>query len=169
MQQYQLSTLIELTSEKSKHLHLTFPSSVALHFVISSKDAFEEIVAKIEDGRSSPAAKAPVASARFVPPPPPLLSPVRSAPPAFVPAAPSPVLSSGNGDAVALYDFEAQGEDELNMVEGDRLVVIVGGSDDSDWIKCRKVGSMEEGVVPASYVQVSTAPRVCAYADALSA
>ena len=61
----------------------------------------------------------------------------------------------GKGDAVALYDFEAQGEDELDIVEGERLIVIVGGSDDADWIKCRKVGSNSEGVVPASYVQVS--------------
>lgn len=54
-----------------------------------------------------------------------------------------------------MYDFEAQGEDELDVVEGDRLTVIEGGSDDADWIKCRKVSTMEEGVVPASYVQVS--------------
>ena len=55
---------------------------------------------------------------------------------------------------MALYDFEPDGADELSVVEGDRLILIKGGSDDPDWVKVRKVGSTEEGVVPATYVQV---------------
>lgn len=125
--------------------------------MIGSKEAFDEILAKIESSRAVPVAIS-TPSVRFVPPPPPLLSEPKSsysAPvPAFIPPRPT-ISKSEKGDAVALYDFEAQGDDELNMVEGDRLVVIVGGSDDMDWIKCRKVGSQEEGVVPASYIQVS--------------
>ena len=37
VQQYPLSTLTDLTTEKSKHLHLTFPTAGELHFVIDRK------------------------------------------------------------------------------------------------------------------------------------
>ena len=158
MQQYPLADLGEITSEKSKHLHLAFPDSVELHFVIGSKEQFDEIMLKLED--KTPA-KTIVPTVRFVPPPPPLRSTSSYSPPSPAPASisppPRPYIAKGEkGDAVALYDFEAQGEDELDIVEGDRLIVIVGGSDDADWTKCRKVGSSAEGVVPASYVQVSS-------------
>lgn len=56
-----------------------------------------------------------------------------------------------------MYDFDPQGEDELAIVEGERLFVVrgAGGSDDPDWIKVRKLLGGSEGVVPASYIQVS--------------
>ena len=114
-----------------------------------------------------PSTKNSIPTVRFVPPPPPLQSTSSYSPPSPLAASISPpprpyvpvgsgAGGGGKGDAVALYDFEAQGEDELDIEEGDRLFVIVGGSDDTDWIKCRKIGSNAEGVVPASYVQVST-------------
>ena len=54
VQQYPLSSLTDLSSEKSKHLHLSFPSTPdgePLHFVIGDKHTFEAIVNKIEEGR----------------------------------------------------------------------------------------------------------------------
>ncbi|KAL8280638.1 hypothetical protein RQP46_006961 [Phenoliferia psychrophenolica] len=168
VQQYPISTLTDLTTEKSKHLHLTFPTSGELHFVISTKEAFDEILAKIDEDRvtssppppstsSSPPPPAPASAAsspapaavRFV-------APIPPSTPARPPVAPAAVKApaGGDGNAVALYDFEGEGDDELNVSEGDRLVFIHGGSDDPDWVKVRKVGSTEEGVVPASYVQV---------------
>lgn len=61
----------------------------------------------------------------------------------------------GQGNAVALYDFESQGDDELTITEGERLDFIVDGSDDAEWSKVRRVnGSGEEGVVPASYIEI---------------
>jgi hypothetical protein len=61
----------------------------------------------------------------------------------------------GQGNAVALYDFESQGDDELTITEGERLEFIVDGSDDAEWSKVRRVnGSGEEGVVPASYIEI---------------
>lgn len=94
----------------------------------------------------------PLADRPYIPPPP----PVRTA--SYAAASPTSSASnqklpSSNGDSVALYDFNPQGEDELNISEGDRLFFIVDGSDDPDWVKVRKVGSLEEGVVPASYVE----------------
>jgi hypothetical protein len=54
-------------------------------------------------------------------------------------------------EAVALYDFQAQGEDELSVAEGDALWIIEQEGD--EWWKCRNVNG-SEGVVPASYVEV---------------
>ena len=56
-------------------------------------------------------------------------------------------------EAVALYDFQAQGDDELTVAEGDALWIIE--KDGDEWWKCRKVDG-SEGVVPASYVEVSS-------------
>lgn len=55
-------------------------------------------------------------------------------------------------EAVALYDFQAQGDDELSVAEGDALWVIE--QEGEEWWKCRNA-SGNEGVVPASYVEVS--------------
>ena len=55
-------------------------------------------------------------------------------------------------EAVALYDFQAQGDDELSVAEGDALWVIE--QDGDEWWKCRN-GNGNEGVVPASYVEVN--------------
>lgn len=62
--------------------------------------------------------------------------------------------------AVALYDFTADGEDELSVQEGENLLVIE--KDSAEWWKCRNVHGAE-GVVPAQYVEVSL------YSCALSA
>ena len=51
---------------------------------------------------------------------------------------------------VILYDFEAQGDDELG-VRQDQIVEILDDSHE-EWWKCRAGG--QEGVVPASYVEV---------------
>lgn len=53
--------------------------------------------------------------------------------------------------AVALYDFEGTGPDELSVQEGDRLHVIE--KEGEEWWKCRNVQG-SEGVVPASYLEV---------------
>lgn len=53
--------------------------------------------------------------------------------------------------AIALYDFEAQGDDELTVTENEELILVERETD--DWWKVRNV-SGREGVVPASYVEV---------------
>ena len=58
-------------------------------------------------------------------------------------------------EAVALYDFQAQGEDELSVAEGDALWITEQEGD--EWWKCRNVNG-SEGVVPASYVEVRFMP-----------
>lgn len=53
--------------------------------------------------------------------------------------------------AEAVYDFDAAGEDELSVKEGERLVVLERDGD--EWWKCRNSEGVE-GVVPASYLEV---------------
>ncbi|ANB13557.1 Bzz1p [Sugiyamaella lignohabitans] len=59
--------------------------------------------------------------------------------------------SQGTQYATALYAYSADGEDEISISEGQRLEVIEE-DDGSGWINVRH-GS-EEGLVPASYVQL---------------
>ena len=54
-------------------------------------------------------------------------------------------------EAVALYDFSADGVDELSVAEGERLTVLE--KDGDEWWKCRNSKGLE-GVVPASYLEV---------------
>lgn len=176
MQQWPLSTLTNLTHEKSKHLHLTFPSAGELHFVISSKAEFEDILAKLEGDRevasppppsSAPAptpAPAPAAaqeSTSYIPPPPPIrgAAATSSIPPPPIRTASSSAsrpsataAGAAETNAIALYDFDSAGADELSLVEGERVWLVLGGSDDPEWAKIRK--GEEEGVVPASYVEL---------------
>ena len=55
-------------------------------------------------------------------------------------------------EAYALYEFTAEGEDELPVKPGERLFVIDRVSS-SDWWKCRNAYGAE-GVVPATFVEV---------------
>ncbi|KAK2466185.1 hypothetical protein APHAL10511_001827 [Amanita phalloides] len=57
--------------------------------------------------------------------------------------------------AVALYDFTADGDDELTAKGGEQLVILEKDSD--EWWKCRNSRG-EEGVVPASYLEETTQP-----------
>ncbi|CAG8490450.1 5943_t:CDS:10 [Dentiscutata erythropus] len=52
---------------------------------------------------------------------------------------------------IALYDFDAQGDDEISIREGDEVWVIDDVSSD-EWWKCRK--GDEEGMVPSSYIEI---------------
>lgn len=86
--------------------------------------------------------------------PPPPRHPSQVSTPSRAPSAPPTPAATATADSTALYDFEAQADDELSVTEGERLVFIEGGSDDPDWVKCRRAdGSAQEGVVPATYVQ----------------
>ncbi|KAF8627174.1 hypothetical protein AX15_004492 [Amanita polypyramis BW_CC] len=57
--------------------------------------------------------------------------------------------------AVVLYDFTADGEDELTVKGGEELVVLE--KDGDEWWKCRNMRG-EEGVVPASYIEETMQP-----------
>jgi hypothetical protein len=61
----------------------------------------------------------------------------------------------------AIYDFEANGEDELEIREGELLYILEKG--ENDWWKAKKPAAEDEeepvGLVPSNYVsQVSAKP-----------
>ncbi|KAI9433599.1 hypothetical protein H4582DRAFT_1986948 [Lactarius indigo] len=82
----------------------------------------------------------------------PAIIPPRSASP------PEPEQDEAEGlEAAALYDFQAQGDDELTVAEGDALWIIEQEGD--EWWKCRNIKG-DEGVVPASYIEPTGAGRL---------
>ncbi len=60
--------------------------------------------------------------------------------------------SAGDGEsAIALYEFAADGDDELTVAEGEVLTVLERDGD--EWWKCKNAHGAE-GVVPASYLEL---------------
>lgn len=154
-----------------------------IRFVASNKGEVEEIWKKIQDsqekareaneeteGRSTPApaihaAPPPIESSLLPPPqaktailPPPTrsIAAAPKVPTTSIPASsPIPASTQVRGEAcIALYDFEAQGDDELSVSENESLTLIEKEND--DWWKVRNSAG-QEGVVPASYVEMGEA------------
>lgn len=123
---------LEYYSQEGKHvfLELKQPSkSVDLH--CGAKDTASEIISAL--GELSGAAKA---------------SGLRE------------VLAAGSGHSnvqkkgVMLFDFMAQGDDEVNVAMGDEVLVI-DDSASEDWWKVRRLKNGKEGVVPSNYVDIT--------------
>lgn len=55
---------------------------------------------------------------------------------------------------VVLYDFMAQGDDEVTVAEGDE-VIILDDKKSSDWWHVRRLKDGDEGVVPSSYIEIT--------------
>lgn len=53
-----------------------------------------------------------------------------------------------------LYDFMAQGEDEVTVGAGDEVIVI-DESKSEEWWQVRRLKSGKEGVVPSSYIEIT--------------
>ena len=123
------------------------------------------------------AAAAPASAGIPLPPPPPPAPPAAAAPAATLPpptriasaVLPPPVRKTVSFQSqqepaapaeealehgVAMYDFEAQGDDELTVTENEHLIILEKEND--DWWKVRNDAG-QEGVVPASYVEASDA------------
>ncbi|CCF49813.1 hypothetical protein NDA11_004326 [Ustilago hordei] len=120
-----------------------------------------------------PAPPAPPAAASTLPPPsrtagavlpPPIRKTVsfQSQQEAAAAAEPEETVEHG----IAMYDFEAQGDDELTVAENEHLIILEKEND--DWWKVRNDAG-QEGVVPASYVEASDAAASEAGASSASA
>lgn len=151
--------------DKSKHVHIEIsgPNPANLHFNAGSKDTAEAIVKKLESSKQLSVPPETVEEQTAPPERP------RSAAKSvhFDAAAPEIIPDPedleeeeperegsqeyGPNSAVALYDFTADGDDELTVLEGEDLIVLDRDSD--DWWKVRNSNG-QEGVVPASYVEV---------------
>ena len=70
------------------------------------------------------------------------------------------VILAGTGHelkkAVVLYDFVAQGDDEVTVAVGDEVIVL-DDTRSEEWCQVRRVKNGKEGVVPLSYVEVTGA------------
>ncbi|KAJ5114559.1 hypothetical protein NUU61_000318 [Penicillium alfredii] len=69
------------------------------------------------------------------------------------------VLAAGEGGAgqkkgQILYDFMAQGDDEVTVAVGDEVVVI-DDTKSEEWWMVRRMKNGKEGVVPSSYVEIT--------------
>jgi actin cytoskeleton-regulatory complex protein SLA1 len=68
------------------------------------------------------------------------------------------VIMAGSGQGQkkgqVLYDFMAQGDDEVTVAVGDE-VIIIDDSKSEEWWQVRRLRNGKEGVVPSSYVEVT--------------
>ncbi|KAF3287597.1 cytoskeletal protein binding protein [Orbilia oligospora] len=61
--------------------------------------------------------------------------------------------SGGKKLGIILYDFDAQGSDEVSVKVGDEVVILDDGQSD-EWWNVRRIINGKEGVVPSSYVEI---------------
>lgn len=163
-------------TEKNKHVHIEIlgDSPINLHYHAGSKDVAEAIIDKLDSSKAaskaaestagastspvngSPKAKKNGVSVHFATTPPSIISPREPDPDSegedYVTTRD---VRSKQDDGVewvtVLYDFTADGEDELSVQEGDRCAVLE--KDGDDWWKVRN-SEGKEGVVPASYIEI---------------
>ncbi|KAI0379700.1 hypothetical protein F5Y04DRAFT_112732 [Hypomontagnella monticulosa] len=69
------------------------------------------------------------------------------------------VIMAGTGQSAqkrgqVLYDFTAQGEDEVTVHVGDE-VIIIDDSKSEEWWQVRRLKTGKEGVVPSSYIEIT--------------
>ncbi|KAG0709599.1 hypothetical protein DFH29DRAFT_978485 [Suillus ampliporus] len=167
LQKWQISDVEDITVEKNKHVYIDMgePNGTKLHFNVGSRDTADAVVEKLQASRSLASAEQ-----RAVIPPPQrseVSSPVKKngasvrfaeESPAIIPPrepsedgeeAEEATQEDGQGaddgePAVALYDFEGTGSDELTVQEGERLWIIE--KEGEEWWKCRNEHGIE-GVV----------------------
>jgi hypothetical protein len=68
------------------------------------------------------------------------------------------VIMAGTGQGQkkgqVLYDFMAQGDDEVTVAVGDEVIVI-DDTKSEEWWQVRRLKNGKEGVVPSSYVEIT--------------
>jgi len=79
------------------------------------------------------------------------------------------VIAAGTGtgqkNGTMLYEFMAQGDDEVTVAAGDDVIVL-DDTKSEEWWMVRRLKNGKEGVVPSSYVEitgVSSAPSASSY------
>ncbi|CAI6332108.1 unnamed protein product [Periconia digitata] len=83
------------------------------------------------------------------------------------------VLAAGSGQSnvqkrgVMLFDFGAQGDDEVTVGLGDEILVLDDSASD-EWWKVRRLKNGKEGVVPANYVEITESVPISAPAARLA-
>lgn len=169
VRQWPTSSVHQLEAEKAKHISLDVDGA-NLHFNAGSQSAAEAIVAKLRASKAasafSPPTSPPATALARSPSPEPITAPVlkqkksvnfAQAPPEVITSRESEEYDESGGEeseyitGTVLYDFAAEGEDELAVAEGEIVTVVDQGNE--DWWKVRNAQGVE-GVVPALYVKV---------------
>ena len=181
--------VVKLDKPKHVHIDVDGADATNLHFHAGSKDTAEAIMTKLQSSRALAVEAAGPATNGTAPSPPPAAAEPIERPrssaqksvhfaqdePDVIPPSETygeeeeveeeeeevqpvhAVAESEDGPAAAvLYDFTADGDDELTVAEGEILIVLE--RDSEEWWKCRNAHGAE-GVVPASYVEVSLNSR----------
>ncbi|KAF2186947.1 hypothetical protein K469DRAFT_705490 [Zopfia rhizophila CBS 207.26] len=138
---------LELYSQEGKHVFLELKRpSKSVDFHCGAKDTASEIIQYL--GELSGAAKA---------------SGLRE------------VLAAGSGTSNVqkkghmLFDFMAQGDDEVTVGLGDEVLILDDSASD-EWWKVRRLKNGKEGVVPSNYVEITeTVPVASASRSGLNA
>ena len=161
VKQYPITELGVVTQPTSKNLELNFSAlTEPLLFHCGDSSTASAIIAKLESSKAAAGEALEMAAAESRPgaadsgeehddddeavP--------AGAPPKAVRWASSPTSPSANAStALVLYDFDAQGEDELSVRENEAVSIVDREND--EWWTVRNA-SGEEGVVPAQYVQI---------------
>ncbi|KAJ3495894.1 hypothetical protein NLJ89_g10561 [Agrocybe chaxingu] len=178
VQKWQTQDVSSVSSEKSKHVRIDIGGStpITLQFHAGSKENADAIISKLQTSKTLSSSSLEEGPARAVPPPPDATPREgKKASVHFSPASPVIIPPSHEVEdddeqpdsadepyadpatltgpiATALYDFTADGEDELSVTEGESLTVLEKDSD--EWWKCRNLKGAE-GVVPASYLEAA--------------
>ncbi|TCD70400.1 cytoskeletal protein binding protein [Steccherinum ochraceum] len=170
----------KVEKSKHVHIDISGTDAISLHFHAGTKDVAEEIITKLESSRALSKASSSPPPAALQQPQEPIERPRSSAKsvhfdqsePEIIPPPEQddgdddepepepephhvqhdePIDTSDGDPAMVLYDFTADGEDELSVKEGEALLVLERDSD--EWWKVRNSDGLE-GVVPASYVEL---------------
>lgn len=131
-QQWKIRDLTDFSHEK-KHLFLEFKNpSASIELHTGTKDVAEAIMSILGDLKGAENAKGLQEVARA-----------------------SQASTGGSNRKIGrlMYDFEAQGSDELMSKEGDE-VYIVNESKSKDWWMCQNVETKRQGVIPSSYIEI---------------
>jgi hypothetical protein len=156
VKQYSITDLTTVAHPSSKDLQLSFSSlSAPLNFHCGNKDEALAILVKLESSKAAAGEALETIAADHA-------GASSGGEEAYEPSAPAAEpkavrfaapASSPNGiqSATVLYDFDAQGDDELTVKENE-MVTIVDKENDEWWLVRNSAG--QEGVVPAQYVQL---------------
>lgn len=160
VKQYPIEDLAYVDRTSSKVLNLTINSlRQPLVFNTGTPAVADEIIAKLEKSKeaagetlqvSSNAASGATSEEDDNVSPPTEAKSVRWAEDAHSPVAAS--SRSAEEVCVVLYDFEAGGDDELTVTEGEHLTIVEKEND--EWWLVRNAHG-QEGVVPAQYVEIT--------------
>lgn len=169
VKQYSITELSAVSQPSSKNLELSFSNlPEPLLFHCGNSDTAAAIIGKLEGSKAAAGeALEMVEASRAVTSDGEDDAETPAAEPKAVRwAEPEPAAGGAAGGEMAkvLYDFDAQGEDELTVKEND--VVTIVDKENDEWWLVRSSGG-QEGVVPAQYVEIGDAANVSAPAAAV--